>query len=163
MFLKCATFFKKTKLGNRGRPMAFLEFKDSYRTGHDSVDHEHEELIGLINDLHSTLGNSGEKEKVEEILGEMHGQISSHFALEEKVMRDQHYEDYAAHSRDHNRLLDEILDIMDRVHNDGSYEYMERLEKEVADWFEVHFREMDGKFHGKISNTEVTAQGEVGY
>ena len=143
--------------------MAFLEFKDSYRTGHDSVDHEHEEMIGLINDLHSALKQSDAKEKVEEILGEMHGQISSHFALEEKVMRDQQYEDYAPHCRDHNRLLDEILDIMDRVHTDGSYDYMERLEKEVQDWFEIHFREMDGKFHGKITRTQPTAQGEVGY
>ena len=143
--------------------MAFLEFKDSYRTGHDSVDHEHEEMIGLINDLHTALQESDDKDAVEKILGEMHGQISSHFALEEKVMRDQQYEDYSAHSQDHNRLLDEILDIMDRVHGDGTYEYMARLEKEVRDWFEVHFREMDAKFHGKLKATEVLRQGEVGY
>jgi len=143
--------------------MAFLEFKDSYRTGHASVDHEHEEMIGLINDLHSALQESGSKEKVEEVLGEMHGQISSHFALEEKVMREQQYEDYSAHSKDHNRLLDEILDIMDRVHDDGDYEYMGRLEKEVQDWFEIHFREMDAKFHGKLEAGKTHAQGEVGY
>ena len=40
--------------------MALLQWKDHYSVGIDAVDHEHKELIDLINRLHDELTTSGE-------------------------------------------------------------------------------------------------------
>ncbi len=127
--------------------MALLVFKDSFNSGNSSIDHEHEELINLINELHESLQSKSTKHDVEDILGELHGQVAAHFALEEKIMRDMNYVETSDHCADHNRLLDEILDIADSVHNDDNYDYMPRLEREVQSWFTKHFSGMDARLH----------------
>ncbi|MCW9034515.1 MAG: bacteriohemerythrin [Alphaproteobacteria bacterium] len=132
--------------------MALLEFRDDFNTGNSSIDHEHKELINLINELHESLQSKDTKNDVEDILGELHGQVSSHFALEEKVMRDMKYVEVNEHCADHNRLLGEILDIADAVHNDENYDYMPRLEREVQSWFVNHFKEMDARLHAVLKH-----------
>jgi hemerythrin len=127
--------------------VALLKFKDAYRTGVGSIDHEHEELIDLINELHGVLQAKEDKAEVEDVLGELHGKIGSHFALEEKVMRDMGYGEVDDHTEEHNKLLSEILDIADAVHHDENYDYMTRLEKEVQSWFTVHFAGMDARLN----------------
>lgn len=127
--------------------MALLKFKESYKTGVGSIDFEHQELINLINELHGVLQSKETKDDVEDVLGELHGKIGSHFALEEKVMRDMSYPEVDEHTAEHNRLLDEILDIADAVHTDENYDYMARLEKEVQSWFTVHFAGMDARLN----------------
>ena len=36
--------------------MSLLDWRDEFRIGIAEVDHEHQVLIGLINDLHAALG-----------------------------------------------------------------------------------------------------------
>ncbi len=67
--------------------MTLLEWRDAYTIGIEEVDHEHRELIGLINTLHALLEADRSAARVEEFLGEVLSDISAHFALEEKVMR----------------------------------------------------------------------------
>ena len=67
--------------------MALIEWKDAYNTGVAEVDHEHQELIQLINDLHAEVEGGGDKAAVGDFLGEVFAKIAAHFALEETVMR----------------------------------------------------------------------------
>jgi hemerythrin-like metal-binding protein len=126
--------------------MALVEWKDDFRIGIDGIDHEHRELIDLINGLHATLGERPSAREVADTLGEIHVRIAAHFALEEKVMRDNRYERYAEHKRDHERLLDGILDILDAFEDepqicDG------RLSVLLGEWFADHFRTHDARLH----------------
>jgi hemerythrin len=41
--------------------------------------------------------------------------FSAHFALEERFMREHGYDQLALHKADHERLLDEIREIMDDI------------------------------------------------
>ena len=79
-------------------------------------------------------------------LGDIYAQISAHFALEEKYMRESRYPEFAAHKEDHEKLLDELRDIMDRVEDDGDYDD-ERLAHELERWFTEHFRTHDARLH----------------
>ncbi len=129
--------------------MTLIEWKDDYKTGVASVDHEHQELVGLINRLYGKIG-TGSEDDVAAILGEIHDAISSHFALEEKKMSDSGYEDYWPHKEDHEHLLDDIREIMDN-HAEGRYaSYEQELAKHLDHWFSEHFRTMDRKLHGQI-------------
>lgn len=126
--------------------MSLIEWKDEFSVGVTSVDLEHRELIEMINDLHALAGGGADHDRVLASLGDIYAQISAHFALEEKYMRDTRYDSLNSHKADHEALLDELRDIMDRVEDDGSYEE-QRLSRELGRWFSDHFRTHDARLH----------------
>jgi hemerythrin-like metal-binding protein len=123
--------------------MALIDWDERFRVGIAAVDHEHRELIGLINAVHERLGSGY---SVADFLGEIYTRISAHFALEEKIMRARNYDQYADHKTDHERLLDEIRDIMDDYEDKRIYRD-EILTGRLRDWFGDHFRTRDARLH----------------
>ncbi len=126
--------------------MTLLEWRDDFNIGIDEVDHEHRELIGLINSLHAELGGERSGTRVEACLGEILTAVSAHFALEEKIMRARHYDAFTDHKADHERLLDDLRDIMDGQAGGTALEdnvFSARL----AEWFSAHFRTQDARLH----------------
>ncbi len=80
-------------------------------------------------------------------LGHVLAKISAHFALEETIMRQRNYDQYEAHKADHERLLDEIRDIMDECES-GTFSGMdEQLGNRLEHWFVEHFKSMDSRLH----------------
>lgn len=131
--------------------MALIDWQESFKLGVPSVDHEHEELIALLNRLHAQLQRrtetGGDRETVLRFLGEVHAGIAAHFALEEQIMRSCGYDQYADHKADHERLLDEIRDIMDRYEADAYLDYESELSQHLRDWFTIHFKTKDARLH----------------
>lgn len=126
--------------------MALIEWKDEFSVGVPDVDHEHQQLIALINDLHDIMSRDDNKVTVMDFLGEIYSQVSAHFALEEKIMRERKYDEYAEHKADHEALLDELRDIMDDYEEGAyfsDYAFADTLEK----WFSDHFRTRDARLH----------------
>ena len=125
--------------------MALLQWKDQYSVGIDAVDHEHKQLIALINRLHDELTASGEKLSIEAFFGDLFKGISAHFALEERFMGERRYDQLPQHKADHERLLDEIRDIMDdfEEHEVASAE----LSAQLDTWFSRHFETHDARLH----------------
>lgn len=130
--------------------MALIEWKDAYNTGVAEVDHEHQELIQLINDLHAEVESGGDKAAVGDFLGEVFAKIAAHFALEETVMRKHGYDEYAAHKAEHEALLDQIRDIMDDYEGGAYSDAGEALATTVRDWFINHFKTKDARLHKKL-------------
>ncbi|RMD64618.1 MAG: hemerythrin-like metal-binding protein [Alphaproteobacteria bacterium] len=127
--------------------MALIEWRPEFEIGIPAVDHEHRELIGLINRLYDTLSATSDAAEIEAFLGEIYARISAHFALEERTMRDLRYDEYDAHKADHERLLDEIRDIME-TYQAGAYRDLERdLGGTLEHWFTEHFRIKDARLH----------------
>jgi hemerythrin-like metal-binding protein len=126
--------------------MSLLEWRDEFRIGIAEVDHEHQVLIGLINELHAALGTDRTSGRIEEFLGEIYARISAHFALEEKDMQARRYPQLGVHKADHERLLDDIREIMDEQSERGVLDdkvFSDRL----AAWFGDHFRTHDAQLH----------------
>ena len=127
--------------------MALIEWRKEFETGIPGVDYEHAHLIELINGLVHTLGARPPKTLVSDVLGEINAKISAHFALEEKEMRERHYDQYADHKADHERLLDEIREIMDMEDQDPGFDYETEVVARLSRWFTEHFRTKDARFH----------------
>ena len=125
--------------------MALLHWKEQYSVGIDAVDYEHKELIELINRLHDELVEKGDEESTGAFFGDLFRGISAHFALEERLMRERGYDQLAQHKADHERLLDEIRDIMDDFedHETASAQLGARLDA----WFSRHFETHDARLH----------------
>ncbi len=127
--------------------MALIEWKEDFNVGIESVDHEHRQMINLINRLHESLAADAPKAEVAAFLGSVHSLISAHFALEEIEMRNFGYDDLATHKDDHEELLARIRDIMDQVEADSTGSYAKDLGTRLQDWFSVHFRNVDARMH----------------
>ncbi len=130
--------------------MPLIAWREEFETGIPDVDHEHRELVELINRLHGALEAGAGKEEVARFLGEVFARISAHFALEETIMRKHRYDDYAAHKADHEQLLDDLRDIMDAHAADAYFDYEEALGRAVRDWFVDHFKTKDARLHKKL-------------
>ena len=129
--------------------MMLIEWKEQYSLGVPEVDHEHRELIDLINELYASVIGSGSDLTVADFLGELYARVGAHFALEEKIMRDNNYDEYRDHKSDHERLLDDIRDLMDD-YEDGAYVDVEAFGRRLDEWFGDHFRTRDARLHNKI-------------
>ncbi len=130
--------------------MALLEWKDEYAIGIASVDFEHRELIKFINRIHDHLAEGDGDYATIDFLGELYAMISAHFALEEQTMRNHGYDGYAEHKEDHERLLDDIRDIMDDCNSDAGIAH-DALAARLGSWFEVHFHGMDARLHKHLT------------
>ena len=130
--------------------MALIEWRDEFNTGVAEVDHEHQELIGLINDLHAQLEGGADPDAVADFLGEVFAKISAHFALEETVMRKHRYDEYEAHKSEHEALLDDIRDIMDDYESGAYADADQALATTVRDWFVNHFKTKDARLHKRL-------------
>jgi hemerythrin-like metal-binding protein len=126
--------------------MALLQWKDQYSTGIEAVDHEHRELIELINRLHDEMTAARSKASVEGFFGDLFKGISAHFALEERFMREHRYDQLPQHKADHERLLDEIRDIMDDFLGAEELDQAE-LATRLDAWFARHFETHDARLH----------------
>ncbi len=129
--------------------MSLIEWDEKYSVGIAAVDHEHRELIGLVNEAHDRLMRPGGEEAVMDFLGEIFARISAHFALEEALMRAGNYDHYGVHKADHERLLDEIRDIMDD-YEDGEFFSEELFAQQLKAWFGEHFRTHDARLHRNL-------------
>jgi len=131
--------------------MALIEWRDAFLTGDPAVDYEHKELVDLINELYARLDSNDRREgDVSEFLGEINAKISAHFALEERMMRAARYAKYEAHKDDHERLLDDIRDIMIN-YDGGAYETLaQTLAQHLNEWFTNHFATFDAELHGEL-------------
>lgn len=126
--------------------MALLQWKPSYALGVPSVDFEHREMISAINRVYATLEDEHDPVAVEGVLGEIHAQISAHFALEERLMRAASYGEYADHKENHEELLDQIRDLMDGYASDPQAGRA-LLQSRLSDWFGFHFATFDARLH----------------
>lgn len=126
--------------------MELIEWRDEFELGIPSVDHEHKEMIDLINKTYSIYLEDQSKKTVMDFLGELYARISSHFALEEKIMLEQNYDQYQEHKSDHESLLDDICRFMDDYERDEPFNdgvFGDFLEV----WFVDHFRTKDARLH----------------
>ncbi len=130
--------------------MALIEWRREFETGIPDVDHEHRELVDLINQLHAALAGGAGKDEVARFLGEVFARISAHFALEETIMRKHRYDEYAEHKAEHEKLLDDLRDIMDAHEADAGFDYEGTLAGAVRDWFVQHFKTKDARLHKKL-------------
>jgi hemerythrin len=131
------------------KAMKLLTWKPEYSVGIESVDHEHQQMIALINVVYDEMKERRDVDSIEQFLGDVHAAISAHFALEENVMRRSAYAEYANHKNDHEELLEQIRDMMDKVESDADAG-IAMLQERLSDWFARHFATFDARLHGKL-------------
>ena len=126
--------------------MAQIEWRQEFSIGIASVDQEHESLIAQINQLYEQLDQPLDTVTIEAMLDDLEADISSHFALEELLMQEADFAEYADHKKDHEYLLDQINDLKFHFVEDADTG-RELLVNSLSDWFSNHFKTYDARLH----------------
>ncbi len=126
--------------------MTLLKWKPAYSLGVPSVDHEHREMIGQINEIYGHMDQDSGTDEIESRLEDIYAGIAAHFALEERHMRDSGYPEYEAHKDEHEDLLDQLRDLMDDYVEDPVSGRV-KLQARLGDWFGIHFATFDARLH----------------
>ena len=129
--------------------MAPIEWKPEFSVGDPAVDHEHRQLIDLVNRTAGSIIERRPEQDIERGFGDLLQAISAHFALEERQMREAGYDGLSDHKADHERLLDALRDLMDNAAA-APEASSERLVAMLEAWFADHFRDHDARLHRRL-------------
>ena len=129
--------------------MALLEWRPEFSVGDPAVDHEHRELIDLVNAAAEAIESGEAQAEIDRAFGDLLRGISAHFAHEEHQMRAARYDQTKVHKDDHERLIDALRDIMD-AETQKPEQSATRLVEVLGDWFTGHFSSHDARLHHKL-------------
>ena len=129
--------------------MALIRWLDSFEIGIPAIDHEHRELVDLINTCHDQLVTDPRSTDVGDFLGRIFDRITAHFSHEEIEMLRLEFPEYWPHKADHERLLDELRSIMSTWNACSDFDDAS-LASRLEQWFMIHFRTFDARLHRHV-------------
>jgi len=86
----------------------FIQWKDEYNVGIDSIDQQHRKLVNLINQLQTAVDYSTGEEFEREALDELVDYTLTHFGYEEGLMEKYGYPEFEPHKAQHKEMIAKV-------------------------------------------------------
>ena len=107
----------------------FVEWKDEYSVGIDSIDQQHKRLLNLINQLQTAIDYS----------------TKTHFTYEEGLMRDNDYPDFEPHKLQHEKMFEKVREVLSEYEQDQDTA-MTNAVNYLKDWLINHINGTDKEY-----------------
>jgi len=123
----------------------FVEWKDDYSVGIDSIDQQHKKLLHLINQLQTAVDYSTGEQFEREALDELVDYTKTHFTYEEGLMKDNDYPDFEQHKLQHEKMfkkVEEVLAVYEQDHDTA----MSNAAEFLKDWLINHINGTDKEY-----------------
>ena len=134
------------KLSETGK---LINWSRSYSVGVNQMDSEHQRLIDIINNLYTAMRAGRSKDAIGSILDELVEYTKTHFAHEERLMKESGYAGFDEQKRAHEALISQVIEIQ------GKYRSGTALGQEVMsflkNWLVNHIQGLD-KRYGPVMN-----------
>ena len=98
--------------------MDIIKWRESYETGIDSMDEQHQKLIELINKLYKVLRKEETNESVNMVQDEMEKYAKQHLQQEEALLESNGYPEFADHVTMHQSYLDKLKTLTTESENE---------------------------------------------
>ena len=123
----------------------FVEWKDEYSVGIDSIDQQHKKLLNLINQLQTAVDYSTGEEFERDALDELVDYTKTHFSYEEGLMRDNDYPDFEPHKLQHEEMFIKVGDVLAEYEKDKDTA-MHNAAEYLKDWLINHINGTDKQY-----------------
>ncbi len=124
----------------------FVEWTDELSVGIEEIDEQHKVLVNLINRLFDeTVVHQADPTVMDEILHELIEYTVIHFAVEESLFRIFDYPETELHTRHHNELKAQVLEIQKKVKQREAVVNTELLIF-LKKWLENHILHEDKRY-----------------
>ncbi len=123
----------------------YLEWKDEYCVGIDSIDQQHRKLVNLINQLQTALDYSTGEEFERDALEELVDYTKTHFSYEEGLMKDNDYPDDEPHKLQHQKMFKKVEEVLAEYEQDQDTAMSNAVEY-LKDWLINHINGTDKQY-----------------
>lgn len=123
----------------------FVEWKDDYSVGIDSIDQQHKRLLNLINQLQTAVDYSTGEQFEREALDELVDYTKTHFSYEEGLMKDNDYPDFEAHKLQHEKMFKKVEEVLSEYEQDHDTA-MSNAAEFLKDWLIRHINGTDKEY-----------------
>ena len=123
----------------------FVEWKDEYSVGIDSIDQQHKKLLSLINQLQTAVDYSTGEQFEQEALDELVEYTKTHFTYEEGLMRDNDYPEFEPHKLQHEKMVKEVEKVLSEYQQDHDKAMSDAAEY-LKDWLVNHINGTDKEY-----------------
>lgn len=123
----------------------FVEWKDGYSVGIDSIDQQHKKLLSLINQLQTAVDYSTGEQFEQEALDELVDYTKTHFTYEEGLMRDNDYPDFEPHKAQHEKMFNKVGEVLAEYEKDHDTA-MSNTAEYLKDWLINHINGTDKEY-----------------
>ena len=130
----------KTRLSDNRDMIAgsnLIRWGGHYKLGKPEIDHQHEDLIRLLNDLHTQWQDGATRVQLAAALETLAGAVLDHFRDEEMLMERHRYPRFASHKFEHDRFAARIAGLIRDFHT-GEASLDEPLFHDLATWLRDH-------------------------
>jgi hemerythrin len=134
--------------------MALFVWNDDYSLRIGAIDEQHKRLVGLLNALHEGMVAGHGNEKIGPLLDGLIDYTARHFAYEEQLFAEHGYPEAAAHTAEHRRLVDQVLEFKSR-YEAGSAQLTMQLMKFLKDWLIKHILGSDKAYGAHLAERGV--------
>lgn len=122
-----------------------VEWSEELSVGIQEIDEQHKMLVDLLNQLHEAIHKRHGSEATRKILDELADYTRIHFAVEESLMRVLEYPDYEAHKREHEDLIQQMVDLKQKL-DTGTHSISFELLHFLKVWLTKHILESDKEY-----------------
>jgi hemerythrin len=123
----------------------YLEWKDEYCVGIDSIDQQHRKLVNLINLLQTAVDYSTGEEFERDALDELVDYTRTHFSYEEAMMKDNDYPDYEPHKLQHEKMFKKVEEVL-AEYEQNQETAMDNAIDFLKDWLIHHINGTDKQY-----------------
>ena len=121
--------------------MSRIELNDGLKTSHTDIDHDHQVLVDLINQLHDAMESGQDKEICGKTIAELLNYAITHFSMEERLMVTHRYSNIAAHKAQHAKFLKTVLDF--KTESDLKWNIGSSVHDFLGNWLIEHILRFD--------------------
>lgn len=122
--------------------MPIVTWCDDYSVNVEEIDLQHQKMLELVNNLHTSVEACIDKQDLKEKLVGLVEFTRMHFSTEERLMKQYDYPQAAPHHREHRILLQHMDNLVAAV-SSGKYPTFYSDYDVSTDWALVHIAECD--------------------
>ena len=125
--------------------MGLITWSESYSVKVKQFDDQHKKLIDMVNELHDAMMVGKGKDILGKILDGLIKYTGTHFADEERLMKQHGFPEFEIHKKEHNKLVMQVLDIQKQFQN-GNAVITQAVMAFLKDWLQKHIKGDDAKY-----------------
>lgn len=130
-------------------PEEFFKWSPAYSVNIRAIDDQHQELVNILNRLFVAVSKREGDKVISEILDALMSYTQTHFALEERLMRQAKYKDLEPHIEEHKKLLEQLDRLCKKHLVEEKPIYFEMLGF-LKTWLREHIRGVDTKYSAAL-------------
>ncbi len=131
--------------------MPYAEWNDSYSVNIVELDNQHQILLSMLNELYDAMLQKKEDEVLANILDELIGYTTIHFAREEELMKKYFYPGLLVHKKEHESLTAQVVAFRDK-HRSGEITVSVKVFDFLVDWLIKHIKDTDRRYSAFLNS-----------